>query len=157
MLFRSTGFSLTGFGMARRAKRLQDTGWRWRYLINLISGVVSFVIVIVFSIVKFTEGAWLILLLTPILVIALLRLNKQYRLEQAALGVKKVEERATSISRHDVTVLVDSVDIATVSAIRYARSLNPHHLNAVHFVIDDRRAENIRKADRKSTRLNSSH
>ena len=141
-----TGFSLTGFGMARRAKRLQDTGWRWRYLINLISGVVSFVIVIVFSIVKFTEGAWLILLLTPILVIALLRLNKQYRLEQAALGVKKVEERATSISRHDVTVLVDSVDIATVSAIRYARSLNPHHLNAVHFVIDDRRAESIKKA-----------
>ena len=141
-----TGFSLTGFGMARRAKRLQDTGWRWRYLINLISGVVSFVIVIVFSIVKFTEGAWLILLLTPILVIALLRLNKQYRLEQAALGVKKVEERATSISRHDVTVLVDSVDIATVGAIRYARSLNPHHLNAVHFVIDDRRAETIKKA-----------
>ena len=141
-----TGFSLTGFGMARRAKRLQDTGWRWRYLINLISGVVSFVIVIVFSIVKFTEGAWLILLLTPILVMALLRLNKQYRLEQAALGVKKVEERATSISRHDVTVLVDSVDIATVSAIRYARSLNPHHLNAVHFVIDDRRAESIKKA-----------
>jgi len=141
-----TGFSLTGFGMARRAKRLQDAGWRWRYLINLVSGVVSFVIVIVFSIVKFTEGAWLILLLTPILVIALLRLNKQYRLEQAALGVKKVEERATSISRHDVTVLVDSVDIATVSAIRYARSLNPHHLNAVHFVIDDRRAESIKKA-----------
>jgi amino acid transporter len=141
-----TGFSLTGFGMARRAKRLKDTGWRWRYVINLISGVVSFVIVIVFSIVKFTEGAWLILLLTPILVVALLRLNKQYRLEQAALGVKKVEERATSISRHDVTVLVDSVDIATVSAIRYARSLNPHHLNAVHFVIDDRRAESIKKA-----------
>ena len=141
-----TGFSLTGFGMARRAKRLKDTGWRWRYLINLVSGVVSFVIVIVFSVVKFTEGAWLILLLTPILVIALLRLNKQYRLEQAALGVKKAEERATSISRHDVTVLVDSVDIATVSAIRYARSLNPHHLNAVHFVIDDRRAETIKKA-----------
>jgi hypothetical protein len=141
-----TGFSLTGFGMSRRAKRLKDTGWRWRYLINLVSGVVSFVIVIVFSVVKFTEGAWLILLLTPILVIALLRLNKQYRLEQAALGVKKTEERATSISRHDVTVLVDSVDIATVSAIRYARSLNPHHLNAVHFVIDDRRAETIKKA-----------
>lgn len=141
-----TGFSLTGFGMARRAKRLKDTNWRWRYVINLISGVVSFVIVIVFSVVKFTEGAWLILLLTPILVIALLRLNKQYRLEQAALGVKKAEERATSISRHDVTVLVDSVDIATVSAIRYARSLNPHHLNAVHFVIDDRRAESIKKA-----------
>ena len=141
-----TGFSLTGFGMARRAKRMKDDGWRGRYLVNLISGIVSFVIVIVFAVVKFTEGAWLIIAITPILVISLLRLNRQYRLEQAALGVKKVQERATSITRHDVTVLVDSVDIATVGAIRYARSLNPRELNAVHFVIDDRRAEEIKAA-----------
>ncbi len=141
-----TGFSLTGFGMARRAKRMKDDGWRARYLINLISGIVSFVIVIVFAVVKFTEGAWLILAITPVLVITLLRLNRQYRLEQVALGVKKVQERATSITRHDVTVLVDSVDVATVGAIRYARSLNPRELNAVHFVIDDRRAEEIKAA-----------
>lgn len=141
-----TGFSLTGFGMARRAKRIKDSGWQWRYIINLKSGIVSFVIVIVFSIVKFTEGAWLILVLTPILVVLLLRLNRQYRLEQTALGVKKAEQKATSISRHNVTVLVDNVDIATVSAIRYARSLNPHHINAVHFVIDDRRADSIKQA-----------
>jgi hypothetical protein len=45
-----------------------------------------------------------------------------------------------------VTVFVDSVDIATVGAVRYARSLKPHKLKAVHFVIDDRRAESIQKA-----------
>jgi hypothetical protein len=43
-------------------------------------------------------------------------------------------------------VLVDNVDIATVGAIRYARSLKPRNLSAVHFVIDDRRAEQIQKA-----------
>jgi hypothetical protein len=42
--------------------------------------------------------------------------------------------------------LVDSVDIATVSTVRYARSLKPRNINAVHFVIDDRRAEQIRDA-----------
>jgi hypothetical protein len=41
---------------------------------------------------------------------------------------------------------VDNVDIATVGAIRYARSLKPRNLAAVHFVIDDRRAEEIQKA-----------
>jgi len=51
--------------------------------------------------------------------------------------------RATSITRHDVTVLIDSFDLATIGAIRYARSLNPRNLSAVHFVIDDRRAEAI--------------
>jgi amino acid transporter len=141
-----TGFTLTGFGMARKAVKAKDTGWRKRYVVNLVSGVVSFVIVIIFAVVKFTEGAWIIIVITPILVVALLRLNKQYRQEQQALRVTQLEAKATSISRHDVTVLVDSVDIATVSTVRYARSLKPRNLNAVHFVIDDRRAEQIRDA-----------
>ena len=42
--------------------------------------------------------------------------------------------------------MVDNVDIATVGAVRYARSLKPHKLKAVHFVIDDRRADDIQKA-----------
>jgi hypothetical protein len=58
--------------------------------------------------------------------------------------------RATSIARHDVTVLVDSIDIATIGAVRYARSLNPRNLNAVHFVIDDRRADNLKREWAKS-------
>jgi len=45
-----------------------------------------------------------------------------------------------------VTVLVDNVDLATVGAIRYARSLKPRKLSAVHFVIDDRRAAEIQEA-----------
>jgi hypothetical protein len=75
-----------------------------------------------------------------------LRLRRQYTREQEALAVKSEQERATSIARHDVTVLVDNVDIATVGAIRYARSLQPRNLAAVHFVIDDRRAEEIQAA-----------
>jgi hypothetical protein len=50
------------------------------------------------------------------------------------------------MARHDVTIFVDSVDIATVGAVRYARSLKPHKIKAVHFVIDDLRAEQIQKA-----------
>ena len=140
-----TGFTLTGFGMAKRALTKKGKGWQYRYGINLTSGVVSLVIVIIFSIVKFSEGAWFILAITPILVFLLLRLNRQYRLEQSALRVTRAKERRTSITRHDVTVLVDSVDIATVGSVRYARSLNPRKLSAVHFVIDDRRAEQISK------------
>jgi hypothetical protein len=73
------------------------------------------------------------------------RFNSQYRKEQAALQVKKEQERALSISRHEVTVLVDSVDLATVGTVRYARSLNPRSIHAVHFVLDDRKAELIKK------------
>ena len=139
-----TGFTLVGFGMAKRAKRNRDSGWHWKYGINMLSGIVSFIIIIIFSVVKFTEGAWVIIVITPILVAVLLRLNRQYRKEQAALRVTQEQSRATSISRHDVSVLIDAVDIATVSAVRYARSLNPRNLSAVHFVIDDFRSEAIK-------------
>ncbi len=138
-----TGFTLVGFGMAKHAKRHKEKGWRKRWAVNTISGVVSSIIIVIFAVVKFTEGAWVILAITPVLVFALLRLNRQYRLEQAALNVTQEKSRRTSIARHDVSVLVDNVDIATVGAVRYARSLNPRHLRAVHFVIDDVHAESI--------------
>jgi hypothetical protein len=141
-----TGFTLAGFGMTRHALRNKTGQWRAKVFINALAGSVSLLVVIIFSIVKFTEGAWLVLVTAPILVISFLRLRRQYTREQDALVVKQHQERATSIARHDVTVLVDNVDIATVGAIRYARSLKPRNLAAVHFVIDDRRAEEIQKA-----------
>jgi amino acid transporter len=141
-----TGFALAGFGMARHALRNKTGHWRAKVFINGLAGSISLLVVIIFSVVKFTQGAWLVLITAPILVMAFLRLRRQYTREQEALEVKQHQARATSIARHDVTVLVDNVDIATVGAIRYARSLKPRNLSAVHFVIDDRRAEEIQKA-----------
>jgi hypothetical protein len=83
---------------------------------------------------------------TPIVVAIMLHLNRQYEQEKKVLYVPREQERATTIVRHNVTVLVDNVDLATVGAIRYARSLKPRNLSAVHFVIDDRRAEEIKAA-----------
>ncbi len=140
-----TGFSLAGFGMAKHAYRHRRGKWQLKLFINALSGTVSVIVVFVFSVVKFTEGAWIVLTIAPIAVFSLLRLNRQYRREQDALNFKAVETRATSIGKHDVTILVDSVDVATIGAVRYARSLNPHTVSAVHFVIDDQRAEDIRK------------
>jgi hypothetical protein len=141
-----TGFTLAGFGMTRHALRNRTGQWRAKVFINGLAGSISLTVVIIFSVVKFTQGAWLVLITAPILVMVFLRLRRQYTREQEALEVKQHQERATSIARHDVTVLVDNVDIATVGAIRYARSLKPRNLSAVHFVIDDRRAEQIQKA-----------
>ena len=138
-----TGFAMAGFGMAKRAITLKDARWRVRFTINILSGSVSLLIVIIFAVVKFTEGAWLIVLIFPLATTALIRLNRQYRKEQLALKIDEEKSRATTIARHDVAVLIDSVDVATVGAIRYARSLNPHSLTAVHFVIDDRHAQSI--------------
>ena len=148
-----TGFTMAGFGMARRNWTRREKGWRHRFFINFLSGTVSFIVVVIFAVVKFTDGAWLIVLIFPLATIALIRLNRQYRREQQALKINQESSRAMNISRHDATVLVDEVDIATVGAVRYARSLNPHALAAVHFVIDDQRAEVIKEAWRNNAAL----
>jgi len=141
-----TGFTLAGAGMTKHALRTRPEHWKWKVAINSISSAVSCLVVIIFSIVKFSEGAWMVLVAAPILVLTFLRLHRQYVREQAALKVNDHQERATSIARHDVTVLVDNVDLATVGAVRYARSLKPHKIKAVHFVIDDLHAEEIQAA-----------
>lgn len=149
-----TGFTLAGFGMAKHAFRHRRGRWQLLILINGLAGGVSLIVVIVFAIVKFTEGAWIVITIAPIAVFFLLRLNRQYRLEQEALTARGAHTRATSISKHDVTILVDSVDVATIGAVRYARSLKPHSLSAVHFVMDDQRAEDIRKVWDETPALN---
>ena len=145
-----TGFTLAGFGMTRHSLRTKPNNWKVKVVINSLAGGISLIIVVIFSVVKFTQGAWLVLLVAPILVASFLRLRRQYTREVEALSVRQEQERATSIVRHDVTVLVDNVDLATLGAIRYARSLKPRNLSAVHFVIDDRHAEDISRAWAKS-------
>lgn len=138
------GFALTGAGMTKRSIVMKLP--KWKIYSHAFSTAIAVFTVLVLSIVKFAEGTWVVVIGTPLVVILMLKFNNQYTREQDALVVKQHQERATSIARHDVTVLVDNVDIATVGAIRYARSLKPRNLAAVHFVIDDRRAEQIQKA-----------
>ncbi|MGH3263961.1 MAG: APC family permease, partial [Trebonia sp.] len=142
-----TGFAMAGFGLARYHKRVREPGWRRRRGINLTAAVYSAVVVIVFAVVKFTEGAWVIVLIFPTLVFLLIRLNREYRMESEVLesiGGKRAAEappRQPNYSRRVVLIFVDDVDLATLAAIRYARGLRPTTLRAVHFVIDGARAQ----------------
>ena len=141
-----TAFTLSGLGMAKHATTHKEGNWRAKFVINGLSGVISLVVVLIFAVVKFNQGAWVVVVITPVLVSVFLRLRNQYTTEEKALNITVQGSRATSITRHDVTVLIDNFDLATIGAIRYARSLNPRNLSAVHFVIDDRKAEALSKA-----------
>ena len=138
------GFALTGAGMTKRSIKVKAS--KSKIFLHGFATSIAVFTVLVLSVVKFAEGTWVVVIGTPLVVLLMLKFNNQYTREQEALVVKQHQERATSIARHDVTVLVDNVDIATVGAVRYARSLKPRHLSAVHFVIDDRRAEDIQRA-----------
>ncbi len=140
-----TGFTMAGFGMAKHHLRLREGGWRRKFVINAASGAASLIIVGIFAIVKFTEGAWVVVVLFPVGVLVLIRLNKEYRREEAALtavGGDQVDE-VPRYSRHVVLVLVDAYDLATLAAVRYGKTLRGTELRAVHFVLDSTRSTQL--------------
>jgi hypothetical protein len=136
-----TGFTMAGVGMAKYHSTHREPGWRSKLVVNLTSGVVSAGVVLIFAIVKFTEGAWLVVLLFPVLWLVLMRLNRRYRAEARSLDlvswVRKDQAEAPHYARHSVIVLVDRLDLAVLRALRYAGSLRPTSIAAVHFMIDD--------------------
>jgi amino acid transporter len=143
-----TAFSMAGFGMAKYHHRVKEQGWRRKFVINFSAGVLTSIVVVVFAIVKFTEGAWLILIIFPVMVYLLIQLNRRYRMEAEVLeniGGRKVPD-PPNYTRRTVLVLVDEFNLATIAALRYARGLRPTALRAVHFVIDTDRAKELRDA-----------
>jgi amino acid transporter len=143
-----TGFAMAGFGMARYHRRTREPGWRRRLVINMAGGVYTALVVLLFAVVKFTEGAWLIVIIFPVLVFALIRLNREYQAEAACLaesGHDAARSQPPNFSRRVVLLLADDYDLATVAALRYARSLRPTVLRAVHFSLDSARADRLRR------------
>jgi amino acid transporter len=142
-----TGFAMAGFGMARYHLRTKERGWRRRLIINVSGGVYTALVVLIFAVVKFTEGAWLVVAVFPVLVFAFIRLNRQYDAEAAAAESTSTDPGPDlpNYPRRTVLVLIDDVDLAVMAGLRYARSLHPTELRAVHFVIDPLRADHIRQ------------
>jgi amino acid transporter len=147
-----TAFTMAGFGMAKYFHTHQGPGWRHKLVICFSSGVLTSIVVVIFAVVKFTSGAWLILIIFPVGVFALIRLNRQYRGEANALQAIG-DRRASGVgpsqpnySRRVVVIFVDDFDLSTIAAIRYAKGLRPTTLRAVHFVIDTEQAEKLRQS-----------
>jgi amino acid transporter len=142
-----TAFSMAGFGMARYHTRHKTPGWRRRMIINFSAGVMTLIVVAIFAIVKFAEGAWLVLVLFAILVPALIRLNREYSAESEVLETLSESQPPPPphYARRTVFVFVDGFDLAALSALRYARSLRPTTIRAVHFVIDNVAADKLRE------------
>ena len=139
-----TGFTMAGAGMVKHHRTHHEPGWKYRQVINGFAAVLSAVVVLIFAVFKFTEGAWLVVVLGPVLYFLLLRLHRQYTTES-----KELEEGAAQaceapvLRRHVVLVFVDRLDLAAARAVQYARTLNPDELRAVHFAVDPREAAKL--------------
>ena len=132
-----TAFAMAGYGMTKHHRTRREHGWRRKVVVNLSAGVMSTIVVGIFVVAKFTEGAWLVVVVFPILVYALIRLNRQYSAEASVLEMSRTERpELAKYARLRVFVFVDTVDLAEVEALRYGKGLHADELLAVHFVVD---------------------
>jgi amino acid transporter len=130
-----TGFTMAGAGMVKRHLTLREGKWKWGVIVNALSGTVTAIVVLIFATVKFAEGAWVVVVVGPLMYLALVRLNKQYVDEEDAFEASR-QKASTQFRLNRLVVFVDSYDLATERALRYCETLNAFSVRAVHFDID---------------------
>ena len=137
-----TSFTLSQTGMAVHHIKHREPQWRAGLVINGLGAVATGVVTLVIGITKFMHGAWFIVVLVPVMVYGLMRLNHQYEHEIEDLSREAREAIARPVlPRHSAIVLVGDLDRSVATGIQYARSLRPGELRAVHIATDPERAD----------------
>ncbi len=130
-----TAFTLSQAGMVRHWWTERSPGWRRSAAINGLGAAVTGVVAVVFAIAKFALGAWIILLVVPVLVGLMSFVHRQYAHESAELGVQPDVVWGPPLHRRRVVIPVTGVTQDVIQAVRFARSMTGD-VTAV-FVTDD--------------------
>jgi len=124
-------FTLSQSGLVRRWWRLRNKGWRASIAINALGTVVTGTVLVVVAVTKFQLGAWMVLLLIPLIVALLYAINRHYTNVQDALVITGGEQRLPILGAPAVIVPVARIDRAGLQALAFARSVSPD-VKAVH-------------------------
>ncbi|MBP7998092.1 MAG: APC family permease [Chloroflexi bacterium] len=153
-------FSLSQIGMARRWQKIgklspgqevretgsvlhHDTRWFVKMLVNGFGAICTAIVMVIFAVTKFADGAWLILILIPSLVVAFFGIHRHYRSLAKSLSLDKHGEPPQA-RRHRVILAVGNVHRGTLAALNYARLLS-NDVTAVHVSINDEDALKVKQ------------
>jgi amino acid transporter len=140
-------FTISQTGMARHWWRLRSPGWRWRMVVNGFGAVVTMVVLCIVVVSKFMYGAWIVVVVAPILVLALHAVGEHHErlVRQVRIASADAAQRLLSAGiRHYLVIPVGYVDRRSLQAVAYARTLTDgspalERIEAV-YVTDDRSA-----------------
>jgi hypothetical protein len=113
--------TLSQSGMVRRWLRLKEKGWRWRVWVNGVGAVATAIVLLTLAVTKFAEGAWIVLVIIPILVATFVLMHRHYDEVAAELSVEGLGELPAF--NHTVLVLIGDVHRGVVRAVQYAKTL----------------------------------
>ena len=124
-------FTLSQSGLVRRWRRLRNPGWRLSIAINSFGAVVTGTVLVVVAVTKFALGAWMVLVLIPVIVGLLYAINRHYQTTQDALVISGTDQRVPVYAAPVVIVPIARLDRAALQALAFARSVSPT-VKAVH-------------------------
>ncbi len=128
-----TAFTLSQAGMVRYWLRTRDTGWQYRGAVNALGSATTGVVAAVVIWSKFSEGAWLVIVAIPLLVLLFLGINRHYRRFARRLRVGVSAVRTARAPTNKVLLWVESLDVATEGALWYARTI--HHDGSIRALL----------------------
>ncbi|OGK99205.1 MAG: amino acid permease [Candidatus Rokubacteria bacterium RIFCSPHIGHO2_02_FULL_73_26] len=116
-------FTVSQSGMVRRWLRLKEEGWWWRVWFSGVGALVTGIVMLTLAVTKFTEGAWIVVVLIPTLVIGFLVVHRHYA---EVAGQLSLEGMAPPLPMtNTVLVVVGDLHRGVVKAIQYAQTLSP--------------------------------
>jgi amino acid transporter len=154
-------FTLSQAGMARRwwkighlsgGAEIEERGsllryeknWPFKMIANGLGAICTAVVVCVFAITKFRDGAWIVLALTPLLIAMFSLIHRHYSNVAKRLSLENYGEPPPYMGRHRVIVPLSNVHQGTLAALRYAQMLSDD-VTAVHVSIDPQEMEKIQE------------
>lgn len=128
-------FTLSQYGMVQRWRRLKTAGWVGNMTINAIGASITAVVFVVIAVTKFTQGAWSVLVIIPIVVLTLYKIRTHYLDVAAQLSLTDAEP-PVALRRHTVLVLVSGVHKGVIPALQYGLSLTSDNIRALYIDMD---------------------
>lgn len=122
-------FTLSQSGMVIHWKNSNEVGWKKRAVINGFGAIIAAITTIILIYEKFDEGAWIVIILIPMLTLAMTAIKKHYN--RVAVNLRITGEELSDIHLdkpfvHVMIVPIASLNKAAINALHYARSLTPN-------------------------------
>ena len=120
-----------------------DKKWKYKMTVNGFGAICTFIVMIVFAVTKFKEGAWIIVILIPVMVSVFFTIHHHYKNLATKLSLENYKS-SIRVDRQRILVLVAGVHRGSLAALAYARSLGPD-VTAIHVSTDPGESEKVRE------------
>jgi amino acid transporter len=136
-------FTLSQSGMVVRWWRRREPGWRFGISINGLGAATTAVIAVIVAATKFISGAWLVILMAPLLITLMLSIRRHYQAIERELELERIPEGRETAIAPIVIVPIARLDRSARQAIAFANSISDHP-TAVHVTNDPQTAAALR-------------